>query len=403
MIAKPVPKVVKDMRVVVATLTVVGLTAFASQSTWAQALAGPTQSATAGARVFGAKGCVRCHSIDGQGGTGGPDLGRALETRSLYDLAADMWNHVPEMFERMQQLGIGWPTLNREESGDLVAFLFTIDYFDPAPDTENGQRLFFDKRCVLCHQVGRVGGVVGPNLDYFAEYGSPIQIASAMWNHGPAMSEILSARGVERPTFTGSQLIDLIGYIGSNVTTPLDQRVAVLPGRADEGRTLFTEKRCVQCHSIRGQGGRVAPDLAGQSAHRSLTEFAAAMWNKQPAMLATMRAREISVPQLQPEEMADLVAYLYSVRYFAGSGTSQLGRTRVRQKGCLACHSLGGSGGTAAPDLAGIAPLGSPAEVISVLWNHALIDPDSADQRHQWPTFSAAEMADLAAFLQSAR
>lgn len=393
------------MRVVclVATLTVVGLTAFSSQSVWGQALAGPTQSATAGARVFGVKECVRCHTIDGQGGTGGPDLGRTREARSLYDLAADMWNHVPQMFARMRELGIGWPSLNRQEAGDLVAFLFTIDYFDPAPDTENGRRLFFDKRCVLCHQVGWVGGVVGPNLDYFAEYGSPIQIASAMWNHGPAMSEILSARGVERPTFTGSQLIDLIGYIGSNVTTPLDQRVAVLPGRADEGRTLFTEKRCIQCHSIRGQGGRGAPDLAARLAHRSLTEFAAAMWNKQPAMLATMRARGISVPQLQPEEMADLVAYLYSVRYFAGSGTPQLGRTRVRQKGCLACHSLDGSGGSSAPDLARITPLGSPAEVISVLWNHALFDTDSADQRRQWPAFSAAEMADLAAFLQSAR
>ncbi len=392
-----------DVRVVAATLTVAGLVAFSPQSTWAQASTGPTQSATAGARVFGAKECVRCHTIDGQGGAGGPDLGRALEARSLYDLAAHMWNHVPQMFERMRELGIGWPSLNRQESGDLVAFLFTIDYFDPAPDTENGRRLFFDKRCVVCHQVGWVGGVVGPNLDYFAEYGSPIQIASAMWNHGPAMSDVLQTKGIERPTFTGSQLIDLIGYIGSNVTTPLDQRVAVLPGRAEEGRTLFTEKRCIQCHSVRGQGSRVAPDLAERTAHESLTEFAAAMWNKQPAMLATMRPRGISVPQLQPEEMADLVAYLYSVRYFAGSGTSQLGRTRVRQKGCLACHSLAGSGATTAPDLARIAPLGSPAEVISILWNHALIDADAGDQPRQWPTFSAAEMADLAAFLQSAR
>jgi mono/diheme cytochrome c family protein len=391
------------MRIVAAPLIVAGLVVLSPQSTWAQTATEPTQSATAGARVFGAKGCVRCHAIDGQGGTGGPDLGRGREARSLYDLAADMWNHVPQMVERMRELGIEWPSLNRQEAGDLVAFLFTIDYFDPVPDTENGRRLFFDKRCVVCHQVGWVGGVVGPNLDYFAEYGSPIQVASAMWNHGPAMSEILSAQGIERPTFTGSQLIDLIGYIESNVTAPLDQRVAVLPGSADEGDRLFTEKRCIQCHSIRGRGGRVAPDLAERSAHQSLTEFAAAMWNKQPAMLATMRGRGISVPQLQPEEMAHLVAYLYSVRYFAGSGTSQVGRSRVRQKGCLACHSLAGRGATVAPDLARIEPLGSPAEVISVLWNHALIAVDNGDQPRRWRAVSAAEMADLAAFLQSSR
>jgi mono/diheme cytochrome c family protein len=383
-----------------AVAVVAALVALWPHATWAQAT-GPTQSATAGARVFGAKGCIRCHTVDGQGGTGGPDLGRIPEVRSLYDLAAEMWNHVPQMLERTRELGIEWPSLNRREAGDLVAFLFTIDYFDPAPDTENGRRLFFDKRCVVCHQVGRVGGVVGPNLDYFAEYGSPIQIASAMWNHGPSMSEILQARGIERPTFTGSQLIDLIGYIETNVNAPLDERIAVLPGRADEGENLFTSKRCIQCHSVRGRGARVAPDLAERSAHRSLTEFAAAMWNKQPAMLATMQARGISVPQLQPEEMADLVAYLYSVRYFADAGVSDRGRNRVRQKGCLTCHSLAGSGAKTAPDLARIEPLASPAEVISVLWNHALVDSDADEQSRQWSGFSASEMADLAAFLQS--
>lgn len=365
----------------------------------AQQLGGPTQSAIAGSQVFGSKRCVQCHAIDGRGGTVGPDLGRVREARSLYGLAADMWNHVPRMIERTRQLDVQWPRLNRRQAGDLVAFLFTVNYFDRSPDTENGQRLYTRKRCVLCHQVGGVGGVVGPNLDYLAEYGSPIQVASAMWNHGPAMTQELQARGLERPSFTGAELLDLIGYIRSASTAITDEPLYVLPGDAMNGSDLFSNKGCIQCHSVRGRGGRVGPDLAARSAKRSLIDFAAAMWNKQPTMLTTMRSRGLPVPQLSPEEMADLVAYLYSVRYFAGSGVAERGRTVVGNKGCLDCHALNGRGATRADDLGQVPRLGTPAEVISVLWNHALVEGE-AGAAIAWPSFTDAEMADLAAFLQ---
>lgn len=368
-----------------------------TSGTFSQVRTEPAQNALAGAKVFGDKGCNRCHAVEGMGGGVGPDLARIQRPRSLYDLAAALWNHLAKMAARMRELDIERPHLDSQETGDLVAFLFTLNYFDPAGDLNAGRRLFEQKRCITCHQVGGVGGVVGPNLDHLSRFGSPILAAAAMWNHGPAMAETMQVRGIARPTFTGSELIDLLAYLESVAPEPAGQLVYVLPGRADRGQRLFTEKRCIRCHSVRDQGGHVGPDLADRALHRSLTQFAAAMWNKAPKMTQAMRERNISIPQLTGDEMADLVAYLYSVQYFAGSGDSRRGRLHVEQKGCLECHSLRGRGGTAAGDLARVSGLHSDAAVIAALWNHVgAID----DERSSWPVLGAAEMADIIAFVR---
>lgn len=369
---------------------------------FAQPLSSPTQNPAAGSRVFGSKGCAQCHAVNGVGGQVGPDLGRIARPRSFYGLAAAMWNHFPRMAERRRELGILHPHLNPRETGDLIAFLYTLNYFDPPGNLEAGQRLFTEKKCIVCHQVEGTGGVIGPNLDFFKQHGSPIFVATAMWNHGPAMAETMRARGIKRPTFKGTELIDLIAYLKSASPEPAEDPLYVLPGRADEGRRLFLEKDCRRCHSIRGQGGRVGPDLAERGLHRTLTEFAAAMWNKAPAMIKAMKVGGISVPQLRAEEMADLVAYLYSVRYFAESGDPRRAEKLVTAKGCLNCHSIRGKGGKIGGDFARLKHLASPATVISVLWNHALVMERLTEVKGiTWPQFRPEEMADLVAYLQT--
>lgn len=367
----------------------------------AQPLFSPTQDPLAGSRVFGAKGCVKCHAVNGVGGRVGPDLGRLPRPRSFYDLAAAMWNHLPRMAERMRQLGIPRPDLDPRETGDLIAFLFTLNYFDPPGNVQMGRRLFTQKRCVVCHQVGGVGGVVGPNLDFLRQYGSPIFVAAAMWNHGPAMAEAMRVRKIERPTFRESELLDLIAYLKSALPAPAEGPLYVLPGRAEEGRRLFVEKQCIACHSVLGEGGRAGPDLAERGVHRSLTAFAAAMWNKAPAMMKAMEARAIAVPELRAEEMADIVAYLHAVQYFAEPGDPRRGRELVANKGCLTCHTLSGQGGKVAGELARVKGLDFPAAVIAALWNHTLVMQQWPErQRISWPLFSPEEMADLALFFQ---
>jgi len=120
-------------------------------------------------------------------------------------------------------------------------------------------------------------------------------------------------------------------------------------------------------------------------------------------MAAAMKPRGITVPQLSPTEMADLVAYLYSVRYFGNAGNVSNGWTVATRKGCLTCHAVRGERGKPASDLTKLRGLDSSAAVLSALWNHAAVTPPSVTggQKWEWPLFNAQEMADLVALLQS--
>ena len=365
---------------------------------WAQSPS-PGQDPIAGSRVFDAKGCVKCHALNGSGGKIGPDLARISRPRSFHDLAAAMWNHLPRMTERMKQLGITRPQLEPDEAKNLVGFLYTVGYFDRPGNGENGKRLFTAKRCMECH--GPAGP--GPSVDHLKQFGSPLYAAAALWNHGPQMADAMKAKGIERPTFTALELRDLIAYL-SPATGTVAGAVFVLPGNAESGRMLFAEKQCVQCHSVGGAGGSVGPSLTDKGVRRSPIEFAAVIWNKAPAMAAAMAARSITLPPLGPADMADLVAYLYSSGYFAAPGSPSRGWATLSAKGCLACHGVYGERGKSASDLTRAKGMDSPAGVLAALWNHTVVTaPAPGGGKAPWPTFQAQEMADLVALLQGIR
>ncbi len=366
----------------------------------AQPIVGQTQDPIAGSRVFGTKGCSRCHAIKGVGGKVGPDLGRLSKPRTFYDLASAMWNHIPEMAAQMRKLGIKPPQLSPRETGDLAAFLASLNYFDPTGSPKSGSRVFEDKQCIVCHQVEGRGGVIGPSLESIVQFG-PIFIAAAMWNHGPGMARAIQEKGLERPVFKGTELRDLTAYLNSVSVGGSDRPLHVLPGRAEEGEKLFASKGCVDCHGIKGLGGPVGPALAGRGLYQGLFEFAAAMWNKAPAMMRAMKTRVVPVPQLQPSEMGDIIAYLHSVQYFARPGDPRRGEEIAKTKGCLGCHSVRGKGGKVGPDFERIPGLDQPVTIVSAMWNHAsAMERKTRVQTMAWPTLTGDEMAHVMAFLQ---
>lgn len=366
--------------------------------TIAQELPEPAQNATAGAAVFGSKGCIECHGVRGLGGREGPDLGRMGGSRSFYDLAAALWNHVPRMRAPGGEPAI-WPRgMGPREAGDLFAFLYTIDYFHPPGDVDEGRRLFSEKRCVLCHQAEGVGGVVGPNLGFLGPYRSSIPVAAAMWNHGPAMLEEMRARGIERPRFTGRELVDLIAFLEASAEAPVPPgAMHVVPGVAARGRRLFVEKSCARCHGEGGQGA-VGPALVRRAASGSLLDFAAAMWNKAPAMAREMGARGVELPDLDGADMADIVAYLYSMGYFRDAGSASRGASLLSARGCTACHRSGGT----AVDLDEARTFRSPTGVVAALWNHARAEGEGIDVA-SWSRLTAREVSDIVAYLQEGR
>jgi mono/diheme cytochrome c family protein len=116
------------------------------------------------------------------------------------------------------------------------------------------------------------------------------------------------------------------------------------------------------------------------------------MWNHQTAM-------KQPAPSFSQEEMRQLLGYIWMRPYFRGAGDPARGRKVFMAKNCAACHDAGANG---APKL-GKTPDGySDVTMMSTLWDHG---PRMLELMNEhklpWPTFTAPEMTDLIAYLNS--
>lgn len=385
--------------------TIVLLLVLMGGPAWAQSPAppapfAPAWSMLAGADVFARKSCGQCHALRGMGPVTGPDLGRITTGTSFFDVGAAMWNHLPRMGERMRAAGLPRPSLTAREVDQLTAFIVTAQYYDEQGTARTGERLFATKGCVTCHAVGGAGGTGGPALDAMKRASSPVLVAAAMWNHGPEMAAALRARGLARPTLQPAELLDLIAYVVGAAADPGGETAQVVPGTPERGERLFAERRCATCHAVNGKGGRVGPDLGTPRQHISLTAFAARMWNHGPAMWARMKARGLEVPKLDGQEMADVLAYLFTAHYFDQRASAGRGASLVHDRGCTACHSVRGRGGKEAADFATSTVIGSPSSFIAAMWNHGpRMEAKAAARAVPWPVLRGQDLADIAAYV----
>jgi mono/diheme cytochrome c family protein len=350
-----------------------------------------------GSRLFAEKGCLGCHAVHGAGGTAGPDLGRGILNRPLLEIAAVMWNHAPGMEHVFQEKRVARPTFEPPQMASLLAFLYYLGSLDPPGDADKGALLFRQQGCQTCHAVGGRGGSVGPDLTGYSRYASPLFLTTGLWNRGRAMASAMEQRKITRPTFQGNDIPDLLAYIRS--VGAGTERVYAPPGSPKRGEALFTRKRCADCHSVRGHGGKVGPDLATEL-KGSLMRIAGAMWNHGPLMWAKMTERGIEVPSLSTEEMSDLISYLYFLQFIDPPGDARRGSAVYKEKRCGSCH---GSAGTklVAPALARVVEkLRTPLAVITAMWNHAgQMTQTMVEENVAWPILKGGEMADLIAYL----
>jgi mono/diheme cytochrome c family protein len=196
---------------------------------------------------------------------------------------------------------------------DLIAYIVAAAR-DPGGETaqvipgtpERGEKLFGDKRCVVCHSVGGRGGKVGPELGRRGHHVSLTGFAARMWNHGPTMWARMKERGIEVPTLAGQDMADILAYL--YVAHYFDQIA-----NARRGGETVQRKGCLGCHSVRGKGGTVAADFAKSGVVGSPASLIAAMWNHAAFMEAQARKQEVSWPLLTGQELADISAYVGSL------------------------------------------------------------------------------------------
>jgi mono/diheme cytochrome c family protein len=187
-----------------------------------------TRDPAAGARLFASKGCVACHAVNGAGGSGAPDLGKMPRPLVLYDFAARMWNHVPQMSGRITAVGANRPYLNADEMSDLMAFLGTVDASgrpgvvggdslsvgEPG-DRQRGERVVAEKGCLACHALAGqdVTGKAGGSFDRWTGFDSPWIAVSTIWNHAFLMD--IEARRQNRPwpRLTAAEMADIAAFL----------------------------------------------------------------------------------------------------------------------------------------------------------------------------------------------
>lgn len=361
-----------------------------------------SQSHWQGREVFRGKGCVQCHSVYGKNGKVGPDLGKEKFYGTYLELAALMWNHFPRMYGQMQEAGFPFQALTRTEMTDLIAYLSYIRFMGESGSEYSGRKLLQSKGCLSCHQLGGAGTEIGPDISKIEEYLTPVALVEAMWNHGPNMKGMFEEQGISRPKLSGEEIVDLATVVRAYMTPTRVPAITFELGDAGRGKTILEAKGCMHCHSFRGAGGSLGPDFLNIKLDSSVTEIAAMMWNHGPIMWDIMERHEITYPTFEKGEMADLIAYLYSLMLEDEPGNAEIGSAIVKDRGCLKCHSLRGDGPAISKDLADVGNLQTPVAMITAMWNHAPeMQKKFEGKKLQWPELHARDMANLYAFLGS--
>ena len=350
-----------------------------------------------GWRVFYQKGCFECHSLWGEGGKVGSELSKKTgEVLSATKLAGILWNHAPEMWHRMGEERIASFQIREEEMAHLLTFLYFIRFMDQPGDVVRGEKLLYEKRCELCHSLRGAGRKIGADLSKWGNFVNPILWAQIMWNHAPQMREEMKRRELSWPQFKEGEMNDLISYIRS--VSPPQERVYLPLGDPESGKELFSKKGCGSCHSV---GGGKGIDLTRVEPFPStFSQVGALMWDHLPRMWDLMERKGISPSELSAQEMADLISYIISSRYFKRGGKKEVGRRIFSEKGCDLCHAAVGS-----PEETGLSGLEeeiTPIFLAHSMWNHGqTMLKEMRERGLKWPEFRGDEVEHLLEYLNS--
>ena len=333
-----------------------------------------------GAALFKSQNCVTCHSVNGEGGKTGPDLGkRSSRGYTPSELTALMWNHAPQMWTAMDAAKIARPKLDAAQAADLFAYFFAVRYFERKGDAARGRKSFAEKGCAECHNISSTNGAGGPPVLKWESVADPIELSRQMWNHSAKMREAMKAKSVKVQELTPVEMNDITVYL-QNLPVTRNLKPQFAPGSPETGELLFQLKGCASCH-------KDVTSLAKPGGFRTASDFAASMWNHSSKMQIKS--------ELRPEEMKRLVGYLWALQFASEGGTPARGAKVFETKGCINCHGKGAQRVLALGDRA------NSYEMIAVLWAHG---PEMQKQMSSksivWPRFQNTEMVDLLAYLK---
>jgi cytochrome c2 len=349
-----------------------------------------------GQAVLRDEGCLSCHSVLGAGGSGAPDLGRPTEgVFSPAALAASVWNHIPEMWTAMARRGQSEPQVSDQQMRDLFAYLYSVRYFEPSGDAGRGAAVYRDMQCYRCHALVDTGTTgIGPSVAQWQASSDMILFLENMWNHGETMNRERQIDQLAWPTFTTTQMADMLAYIYNLPSLPPTPARLQL-GDSTAGMKVFDDLGCAKCHSVVEGDPDSLSFTQSEREHRTITGLAVAMWNHRPIMEEWSTGTGLPLRNFEPGQMAQLLSYLFEEGFLEERGNAERGEVFYTDKGCAQCHETG---------VADPLPRKSftVTDVTAGIWRHGPeVRQAMRDQRMTWPHLAASDIADLVAWLNA--
>lgn len=173
-------------------------------------------------------------------------------------------------------------------------------------------------------------------------------------------------------------------------------------GRITEGEQVVSKRACNICHSFKGTGGLVGPDLTQVGVRR--TEEWLFRWLDDPSSILPGTDMP-SIEWESDQEIWDAIAYLVSLRRQVDSAAilklplkEEAGKLLVDAYDCRACHRIIEGGRVRFPDLTHVGSKIYPSW--EAIW---LKDPQAVKPGTFMPTFplSPEEREAIAAYLHT--
>jgi len=189
------------------------------------------------------------------------------------------------------------------------------------------------------------------------------------------------------------------GYAGDSNKTGV-----ALPGNPIVAARTFESKKCIHCHLVDFRHEDIGPDLRRITVSSNMCDLVGRMWNSAPEMISKMELTKTDYPELTPEELANLLAYLgvyqnYVVHYSQKADAGN-GKRLFQKKKCNSCHTFDSKANTAAPSLLKFRDSNSPLVVLRAMWLHnSYLRKAGMNVGLKWPKFSKSEINDLLAYI----
>ena len=184
------------------------------------------------------------------------------------------------------------------------------------------------------------------------------------------------SKSAAKAFFLGGTALCSLAFIGLTIDTigriPAQTHDENITAEVIRGKDLWDSSNCMGCHTLLGEGAYYAPELTRVYERRG-PEFIRAMLRDPEAMYPG--ARRMQQYDFTDEEIEDLVAFLQWVNGMdlngfppaptlasaaapSASSTSPApgghARPVVFNQMCVACHTVGGRGGSVGPSLDGV-------------------------------------------------